>query len=218
MRTRASLSPLLRQARGARRRFMLWSFERLYHEFAWSYDLVAAAVSGGYWRHWIVACVPYLRAERVLELGCGTGYLQAELRQRGIAHVGLDASPQMLRGARRRLRHDLRLLEARAPWLPFPDGSFSDAVATFPAPYLLQTPTLDAIRRVLHPSGQLVIVDGGAWSRGTPARQSDALDAPGIEHYRQRLTAHGWAVRTHLVAVGPTSTAVIVAHQGHAEP
>ncbi len=87
----ASLSPLSRSLRKLRRDFMLWSFERLYHEFAWCYDLVAAVVSGGYWSRWINACVPFLMGDRVLEVGCGTGYLQRELERQGIPHVGLDS-------------------------------------------------------------------------------------------------------------------------------
>ncbi|NTV64514.1 MAG: hypothetical protein HGA65_13385, partial [Oscillochloris sp.] len=47
-----------------------WAFERLYREFAWTYDMVAVAVSGGLWRRWGLAALPYVRG-RVLELGFG---------------------------------------------------------------------------------------------------------------------------------------------------
>ncbi len=85
-------------------RLVQWGFERLYHELAWSYDLVAATVSRGYWRHWTLAAVPLLQGGRVLEVGCGTGYLQLALAGTPIPHAGYDASPEMLRQATRRLR------------------------------------------------------------------------------------------------------------------
>jgi ubiquinone/menaquinone biosynthesis C-methylase UbiE len=195
-----------------RRTVLLWSFDRLYHEFAWGYDIVAAVVSGGYWRRWIVACIPYLNAEQVLEIGCGTGYLQLELARRGIAHTGLDASPQMLRGARRRIGTGQQLICARAPWLPVPSAHFSDVVATFPAPYVLEAPTLKEIIRVLRPDGRLVIVDGGAWN--TRDASVDATNGPyNDEHYRRPLEARGFSVTTNRVALGPTTVAVIVAER-----
>ena len=81
-----------------------WGFQRFYNEGAWTYDIVAALVSRGYWSGWILAVLPHLRG-RVLELGCGTGHLQAALAdEQGRAHVGLDLSPAMLRLTRRRLR------------------------------------------------------------------------------------------------------------------
>src|SRR5947209_4463599 len=129
-----------------------WAFERLYHEFAWTYDLVAALVSRGYWQQWIVAARPWLHGDRVLELGCGTGYFQAALAGAGITYAGCDASPQMLRQARRRLRRagvPLHVLQSRAQHLPFPSAAFSDVVATFPAPYILDPATLAEVRRVL---------------------------------------------------------------------
>jgi SAM-dependent methyltransferase len=78
-------------------RLLRWAFTRFYREFAWTYDLVAALVSRGLWRHWIEAVAPQLRGSRVLEIGCGTGYLQRALRRQGLDSYGLDASPQMLR-------------------------------------------------------------------------------------------------------------------------
>lgn len=84
-------------------RFLRWAFARFYREFAWTYDVVAALVSRGLWRRWIEAAIPQLQGELVMELGSGTGYLQRALAQLGIPAVGLDASPQMLRLAQRKV-------------------------------------------------------------------------------------------------------------------
>ena len=146
-----------------------WAFRRLYHELAWCYDLVAALVSGGHWSRWIRAAVPFLGDGPVLELGCGTGYLQLALARTGTRHVGCDASRQMLRQAKRRVRRAgfvPRLIRGQVQRLPFPPSTFGDVVATFPAPYVVKSATLAEVRRVLRPGGQLLIVDGGRLETG----------------------------------------------------
>ena len=201
------------------RRAILWAFDRLYYELAWCYDLVAAAVSGGYWPHWIRGAVAFLRGGRVLELGCGTGHLQQALGRAGISHIGYDRSRPMLRQARRRLRRSglpLRLLQGRAQALPFASGSFTDVVATFPAPYIVDPATLSEIRRVLAPGGQLVIVDGGRLrGRGLYPAAVGALvratEGPGEHRYGEPLIRGGFAPSTHEVEVGRSSVIVVVA-------
>src|SRR5215217_1384153 len=80
-----------------------WAFAHFYCEFAWTYDTVAAAVSGGRWGEWGRATLPYLHG-RILELGCGTGNLQRALVDQGqLWVIGLDASPQMLAITRQKL-------------------------------------------------------------------------------------------------------------------
>ena len=77
--------------------FLLRSFFFvLYHQFAWTYDLVAATVSLGRWKDWVRSALPYLSG-RVLEIGFGPGYLQLSLFELGIPAFGLDESRQMAR-------------------------------------------------------------------------------------------------------------------------
>jgi ubiquinone/menaquinone biosynthesis C-methylase UbiE len=79
--------------------------------------------------------------------------------------VGLDLSPYMGRLARRRLGKgglDVPQVRARAQALPFCDGCFDSAVATFPTEFILAPATLQEVARVLGTDGRLVI---GAWAR-----------------------------------------------------
>ncbi len=55
-------------------------FSLLYHQFAWTYDLVSATVSLGHWQEWVRASLPYLHG-RTLEIGYGPGHLQTYLHE-----------------------------------------------------------------------------------------------------------------------------------------
>lgn len=63
---------------------------------------------------------------QVLEVGCGTGRLLAEVDALGFRATGIDPSPYMLEEARRRLSHHerLRLIKGEAAGLPVDSGSF----------------------------------------------------------------------------------------------
>jgi ubiquinone/menaquinone biosynthesis C-methylase UbiE len=141
-------------------RLVRWAFHRFYREFAWTYDTVAAIVSGGHWRAWAQAPAALVRGA-TLELGCGTGHLQQRLAGRsGCRTIGLDASPSMLAIARRRgLRHGctFNLTRADARALPFPAVTFDTVVATFPSEYIVAPETIAEIARVLRPGGRLVV-------------------------------------------------------------
>lgn len=62
------------------RRIVALGFRLLYHELAWSYDLVSWLASRGLWRHWQQAALAYLPAEgRFLEVGFGPGHFLLDL-------------------------------------------------------------------------------------------------------------------------------------------
>ena len=144
------------------------AYSLLYHQMAWSYDWVAAAVSFGNWKTWVHSVVPYLTGPNILELGHGPGHLLLDQIQHGNMIIGLDRSPQMSRQAKKRLaRHNLaaRLINGKAERLPFAQHTFHQVVATFPSEYIFQADTLAEIYRVLIPNGKLIILPM-AWITG----------------------------------------------------
>lgn len=148
-------------------------FHLLYHPLSWTYDLVASAASVGHWQQWTASAVDRLIGPRVLELGFGPGHLQVRMQRagsggEGFTVYGLDESRQMAHQARRRLlRANLapRLARGLAQHLPFAAHSFDSVVATFPTLYITNPRTLAEIRRVLRPSGRLVVLMA-AWITG----------------------------------------------------
>ncbi len=140
-------------------------FRLLYHSFAWAYDFVAAVVSVGQWRSWVMAIVPDLAGPRVLELGHGSGHLQVRLFTEERLAFGLDESGQMGRLAHKRLLRNgftPRLTLGLAQELPYPANTFHQVVATFPSEYIFEPRTLLEIYRVLAPGGETIVLLG-AW-------------------------------------------------------
>jgi ubiquinone/menaquinone biosynthesis C-methylase UbiE len=106
-------------------------------------------------------------SSRLLDLGCGTGTLLklAAREEPGASLTGVDADSRILDIARRKLaRAEVRLENALAAHLPFPDGSFDHIVSTLFFHHLTTTQKADALRecfRLIAPGGRLVIGDFG---------------------------------------------------------
>ena len=102
--------------------------------------------------------------ERILDVGCGTGFLLERLRRAApnVVLAGVDPVPEMLAAARRRLPAsesvDLRVTSAER--LPFADES-RDAVIFASVLHYVREPraALVEARRVLRPGGRLVLTD-----------------------------------------------------------
>lgn len=142
-------------------RFLRWYFRHLYTDLAWSYDLVAWAVSLGRWNEWSLCALDPLPRGRILELGHGPGHLLCALAGRGQQPVGLDPSPQMGRRAHARLQRrglSPRLVRSRAQSLPFASSTFDGVAATFPDEYAFDPATAKEVARVLRPEGVLVVI------------------------------------------------------------
>ena len=212
---------ILHFALRAYRRAVGRAFHHFYREFAWSYDAVAWAVSGGLWQRWALAALPELRG-RVLELGFGPGHLQQALAAHPVV-AGLDASPQMAALAARRLRragYAPRLACGQAQALPFPSATFDTVVATFPAEYILDPRTHAEIRRVLAPGGRLVVVplaqlDSSLYTRLIDLAYRLTLQAPvartvPVEPTLERFAIAGLDLTPTWVQVGSSRVLVLV--------
>lgn len=68
------------------------------------------------------------RNQRVLEIGCGTGFFQQILFDDGFDVAGLDRSPAMIEGARARLGPGAELYVGNGEALPFADKDFDFCV------------------------------------------------------------------------------------------
>src|ERR1043165_132311 len=144
-------------------------FRLLYHQFAFTYDLVAATVSANRWKDWVMSVIPFIEGDRILEIGHGPGHLQRVLLSRGWIAVGIDESAQMGRLAKRNLSRtntlsddiaytQINLTRGLAQYLPFPNEAFDTIIATFPTEYINDPDTLGEVKRCLSNRGRLVVL------------------------------------------------------------
>jgi ubiquinone/menaquinone biosynthesis C-methylase UbiE len=140
------------------RTFLDFFFKLLYHQFAFTYDLVAAAVSFNRWNDWVRAVLPFAEGTRILELGHGPGHLQRLLLRGGWLAVGIDESAQMGWLAKRNTRGSAQIARSIAQQLPFPDAAFDTVIATFPTEYIFDGQTLEEVRRCLRMDGRCIVL------------------------------------------------------------
>lgn len=199
-------------------RFMRLFFKLLYHPFAFTYDLVAATVSFGRWKTWVMTVVPFIEGTHILELGHGPGHLQRILLNRKLFVVGLDESTQMGILAKRRLGIAAKLTRGLAQTLPFASKSFDCAVATFPTDYIFDSRTLSEISRCLSDGGRLIVLPV-AWPKSpllrwlykvtgeSPSELSDVLTS----RIKNPFENAGFDTHMELVEVKSSSLLIVVA-------
>jgi ubiquinone/menaquinone biosynthesis C-methylase UbiE len=101
---------------------------------------------------------------RVLDVGCGTGFLALRFAELGHTVTAIDLSPKMLDGARRRAQEANQQIEFRvgnAVALDIPDATY-DLVIARHVIWNLAEPARGASEwlRVLRPGGRLALIEG----------------------------------------------------------
>jgi trans-aconitate 2-methyltransferase len=163
--------------------------------------------------------------ERILDIGCGTGRLTAEIASRvpGTRVVGVDRSSTMVEEAHRRAP-ELRLARADATRLPLRGAIFNAVFSTATFHWVHDHAALfTEIWRVLVPGGRLVAQAGGGrnlarlHARATRLAARDypaafeAWDDPwtfaGVDDTRGRLEAAGFSTVEVWLEEAPTTFA-----------
>jgi len=128
-------------------------------------DAYARANENGLFNRWyarpaVLDLLGDVAGRRILDAGCGSGPLLADLTERGASVAGFDASQTMIGLARERLggEADLKVADLTQP-LPYGSEAFDDALAVLVLHYLEDwSRPLSELRRVLKPGGRLVVV------------------------------------------------------------
>lgn len=195
--------------------FLRVFFRLLYHQFAWSYDLVASIVSVGLWKGWVLSTCEFLPGLRILELGFGPGHLQNAIDSPDIEIYGLDASHQMCRIASRRLKNSnrkQRLVLGSSTNLPYRNHWFDQVVATFPTEYIFLPETILEMKRVIKPDGKIIILFQARITGGHPflraadwlfrvTGQYHPLDPEKREQVIEPFTNAGFSAQTHTIGL-----------------
>jgi trans-aconitate methyltransferase len=146
------------------------------------------------------------KGERILDIGCGTGHLTAQIAERGAEVVGLDSSLSMVAQARQnfpKLKFQLADVRDFRVDQPF-DAVFSNAALHWVRE---ADAAIECMARALKPGGRLVLEMGGrgniarvragaeAVLRGAGYRARHTWYFPGIGEYATLLEKHGFEVR-----------------------
>jgi trans-aconitate methyltransferase len=152
--------------------------------------------------------------ERILDLGCGTGQLTAEIAASGAQVVGLDSSPEMLGQARQNYPH-LKFVLADATSFQFEEPF--DAVFSNAALHWVKNAeaAVQCIAAALVAGGRFIAEFGGKGNiavilNALNAAFGDAADErcpwwfPSIGEYASMLERHGLEVRQASLFDRPT--------------
>jgi trans-aconitate methyltransferase len=126
-------------------------------------------------------------AERILDLGCGTGHLTRMIADSGATVVGLDSSPQMIESARREYP-DIEFVVADASDFAF-DGKFDAVFSNAALHWVTRAESAAAcVSRALRPGGRFVAEFGG---KGNTANSLAAIEES-MRELAQREARHPW--------------------------
>ena len=153
--------------------------------------------------------------ERILDLGCGDGFLTRRIAESGASLIGVDASPEMIAAARER-GVEAHLVSGES--LPFDrefDAVFSNAALHWMSD---QDAVLQGVYRALKPGGRFVAECGGQGNiaairvallavlgaRGIAPNQIENNSFFGLAEYRGLLESHGFLVEDIQLTPRPT--------------
>jgi SAM-dependent methyltransferase len=145
--------------------------------------------------------------ERILDVGCGTGHLTAQIASLGVICIGIDRSPAMIRQAQEKYpRLQFQVMDAREIMFAEPfDAVFSNATL-----HWITEPerVVAGIARSLRPGGRFVAEFGGkgntaqflaaasrAWTHsGLAGVMPNPWFYPSVAEYAALLERHGFEV------------------------
>jgi len=149
----------------------------------------------------VVALLPEVRGQTVLDAGCGSGRYLRELGDRGARVIGMDLSPAMLARARETTR---RIARADIRALPFEAMSIDLVVCGLALGDIAELElALIEIARVLRPGGRVVYSvvhpagEAAGWSRTFESDgQQWAIDGcwHSLDRHRQACVAAGLTI------------------------
>lgn len=125
--------------------------------------------------------------ERILDFGCGTGELTAEIAQSGAELVGIDASSEMIKAAQEQFE-GINFIEARGE--SFIDSKQYDAIFSNATLHWILNPeaAISAMYSNLKPGGRLLLEMGGKGNVATI-----------IETLQDVLEEHGYVKQSKTV-------------------
>ena len=96
---------------------------------------------------------------RIADIGCGTGYVLAMARERGLKAFGVDISSVALRKAKSQVKEPVRVILAESENLPWPEGSFDYVIILGSLEHFLDpSQAIREVDRILTAGGQAAIL------------------------------------------------------------
>lgn len=133
----------------------------------------------------VMACLDIQPGDRVLDFGCGSGYMTVEMAKLAAKATGIDVNPYVATiRVPDALKGRLEYIQTSGVKLPFADASFDRILASEVLPMIPEPgPFLAEMKRVLKPGGRLVVANG----MGHPAIEAAfATNSPRLAELARR--------------------------------